>query len=157
MDVLLAVVLLAAAAYLVATRYTSTRVDWYLGDIGNDPSDWETRQALHEMGDTAIPRIEEELQSTDPNSRLTAVFAVSAIDGAGAERILATAAGDVDAVVAANAVGACVTRADAATAAAMASALDDARFPVRRAARRAVVRRAGGGLSWALGAKAKGG
>jgi len=138
---ILAILLLCVAGYLAATKYVTTSVDWYLGDIRRDPTDMNARQGIARLGERAIPRLEQELKSTDDNARLVAVLALSAIDGESADRMLAGAIKDPDALTAANAVDACGRRRSGPTDRAILEAIDGKSPMVRLAGRRAFDRR----------------
>ena len=156
-DLLLAIVLLGVAGYLVASRWTTARVDWYLGDLRRDPGDPDAKRSLRQMGENAMPRIAEELRTGDPNSRVIAVIAAGSIEGQAAEEVLAAGAHDEDPLTASNAIAMASFRTDARTGAAIEAGLTDGRWPVRLAARRAASRRSRGLPWWAFGTRRQAG
>jgi HEAT repeat protein len=148
--IVLAAVLVLVAAYLIASRYRDTTVDWYLGDLRRDPGNAEARAAFAELGDRAIPKLTEELKSTDDDSRVVAIFALASMRGGAADALLAGATKDEDWLTASNALAACGARLDAATGKAICEALRDPRMRVQLAARHFAGRRFGAPW-WALG------
>jgi HEAT repeat protein len=149
---LVAMALVALAIHLGWSRWDTTSVDWYLGNLRQDPADPEARAAFARMGERALPRLEQELATADDNGRVIATLALACVAGPGAERVLASLAADKDAFLAANAVAACGARRDLETARALARALADDRSRVRYAARFAAQQRSGGVPWWAFGA-----
>jgi hypothetical protein len=77
------------------------------------------------------------------------------MEGPAVERLLARAVSNEDALTASNAIEACRRRRDPTTGAAITAALDDPRWPVRLAARRAAGSRGGGLPWWAFGMATK--
>jgi len=148
----LALVLLGVAAWLGYSKWTTAEVDWYLGDLRQNPGDQAAYAAFERMGDRAIPRLTAELSAADdPNGRVVTVLALNAIRSEAAERLLAVLASDKDPFVASQAVAACAARRGAASAVAVAAALADARRPVRLAARRSAVEHTRGLPWWVFG------
>ncbi len=149
---LVALALFAIAGWLVVASWEKVRVDWHLGDLRRDPGDEAARAALARLGERALPFLARELESPDENARLVATLALAGIEGEGAAALLEKAARDPDALTAANAIYALAQRAEgegsleARAAQAVRAGLDDARFTVRMAARRALARRTG--VAW---------